>query len=228
MGDPLGETDDPLVFVVPAAGNELRLDGGRRVEFPDLPLPVLRSSLEPFRDAGEIPLGLVVEGILTVLSCDLSEEDREAYRRFLFHLEPRCDELIVAKALVLANQGQTREACTWFMRLVALCPDHASGWMNLGLCLRDLSDLEPSDREELMSLACLAFQRALELDPRLAPAYLYLGCLLRDRGLTDAARPAWRLAAWFDDEPGGVAGSALRLLGDPDPMGAAPGAGDGP
>jgi Flp pilus assembly protein TadD len=204
--------DDGLVYIQLGPSGVIQLEGGRSLELPDIPFPVRRSDLEAYEGSGELPLEVLVEGTLAAL---VSQEDpaiAEDYRRFLFSVEPNVDQLLVAQGLTMAREDRVEEAVARFQSLVHLCPDHAQGWMNLGLCTLDLARRWPHQRDRFQREALRAFRKAVEVDDLLAPAHFYLGCLHRDRGQTSAAREAWRQCLRVrpgDDE---VASSARQLL----------------
>lgn len=203
---------DGLVYIQLGSRGVVQLDGGRSVQLPDIPFPVRRSDLEAYEGTGELPLEVLVEGTLTALVTQEDPSVAEDYRRFLFAVEPNVDQLLVAQGLTMAREDRVEEAVARFQSLVHLCPDHAQGWLNLGLCTLDLARRWPHQRDRFQREALAAFRRAVEVDERLAPAHFYLGCLHRDRGETAAAREAWRQCVRVQPGDDDVARSARQLL----------------
>jgi Flp pilus assembly protein TadD len=73
----------------------------------------------------------------------------------------------------LLRGGKQSEALTWLRVAVALDPDLARGWINLGVALRRTGDAGGAEA---------AYRKALELDPEAVSAYENLASLLRLRG----------------------------------------------
>lgn len=203
---------DGLVYIQLGPHGVVQLEGGRCFPLPDIPLPVRRSDLEAYEGSGELPLEALVEGTLAALVVQDDPRVAEDYRRFLFSVEPHVDQLLVAQGLTMAREDRVEEAAARFQSLVHLCPDHAQGWLNLGLCGLDLARRWPHQRDRFQREALRAFRRAVEVDDRLAPAHFYLGCLHRDRGETSAAREAWRRCVRVQPGDDEVAESARQLL----------------
>lgn len=204
--------DDSLVYIELGKDGVVQLDGGRSVPLPDIPFPVRRVDLEEYRGGSELPLEVLVEGTLEALVRDRDDEKSRDYRRFLFAVEPNVDQLLVAEALTHAREDRVAEARDRFEALVSLCPDHATGWMNLGICAMDLARSRAHLRSAYLAEALEAFLEAVAIDDRLAPAHFYLGCLFRDQGNQPAARKAWRRCVALGPRESDVALSARTLL----------------
>lgn len=204
--------DDSFVYIRLQGGESVQLENGRRIPLPDIPFPVRRVDLEELQGSQELPLSILVEGTLAALVVEEDPDRAEDYRRFLFGVEPNVDQLLVAEALTLAREDRVEQARDRFDVLVALCPDHALGWMNLGLCALDLARRRPAHAAGYRREALEAFLRAVEEDHRLAPAHFYIGCLFRDRGDHDAARCAWRRCVSLRPREDEVSRSARCLL----------------
>ena len=76
-----------------------------------------------------------------------------------------------ADAYYLRQEGRLDEAFTLLAKAIARRPDEAGPHNNMGNLLNDLGLSRPALAE---------YQRALELDPRLADAWYSMGCLLLD------------------------------------------------
>jgi len=212
MARPSALEDDGLVYVQLGEDGVVHLDGGRAVPLPNIPFPIRRQDLEVFEGGDELPVSVLVEGTLAALVRVEEGEVAENYRRFLFTVEPNVDQLLVAEALTLAREDKVQRARDRFQALVHLCPDHAAGWMNLGLCAMDLARRVPVEGARYTSEALEAFLRATEVDDRLAPAHFYLGCLYRDHGDARSARQAWRRCVSLGPYESEVALSARCML----------------
>ncbi len=77
------------------------------------------------------------------------------------------------------QQGRFDDAQHWLRTAVALDPELATAWVNLGVALRRSGDLAAAED---------AYRRALELDPRTYTAYQNLASVLRLRGRVAEAR----------------------------------------
>jgi tetratricopeptide (TPR) repeat protein len=204
--------DDRIVFIRLRGGGTVQLDNGRAIPLPDIPYPIRRSDLDLVQGTQELPLNVLVEGTLEALLLEDDPEKIEDYRRFLFGVEPNVDQLLMAEALTLAGEDRPEQARDRFDVLVHLCPDHALGWMNMGLCSLDLARRNPLVVERHREFALASFLRAVEEDERLAPAHFYIGCLFRDRGEHEAARYAWRHCVSLRPREDEVGRSARSML----------------
>ncbi len=205
-------TDEALVYISLGEHQLVHLEGGREVELPDIPFPVRRADLEAYEGTQELPLQVLVDGVLAALVFEKNPDRSECYRRFLFTVEPNVDQLLVAQGLTFAREDQVERARDRFEELVHLCPDHAQGWMNLGLCLLDLIRQHKGSKNSLQAQAFKAFSKAVEVDDRLAAAHFYLGCLYRDRSEHGQARKCWRRCVSLQPRDDEVAVSARNLL----------------
>lgn len=203
---------EAVVFVEFGTKHWVQLDCGRSIEVPDIPFPLRESDWEVWQTGEDLSVGALVEGALSGLAGELEPEAVESFRRFLFQVEPNVDQLLVAQALTFLGEGRLIEATQRFRTLVQLCPDHAQGWMNLGLCLMDLAKGTPRRRTPYRKQAIEALETSIQIDPRLGPALFYLGCIYRDLGDPIRARKLWRrcVSTGIRDEE--VARSARQLL----------------
>jgi predicted TPR repeat methyltransferase len=90
----------------------------------------------------------------------------------------------------MRERGNLEAALELFRKVVAMDPDHADAHQNLGNCLGRLGRLD----EGLGSL-----RRALELRPRAASAYRYLGAMLYAHDRVEEAAQVY--AAWLSRMP---------------------------
>ncbi len=77
------------------------------------------------------------------------------------------------------QQDRQAEATGWLRTAVAIDPELASAWGNLGVALRRIGDLDGAER---------AYRRAIEVDPRIYSSYANLSALLRLQSRDDEAR----------------------------------------
>lgn len=92
---------------------------------------------------------------------------------------------LVAVAKYYSNRGAEKllraevdEALPWLRTAVALDPELATSWVNLGVARRRVNDLAGAEE---------AYRRALELDPQTHSAYQNMAALLRLRGREEEA-----------------------------------------
>jgi SAM-dependent methyltransferase/Tfp pilus assembly protein PilF len=113
-------------------------------------------------------------------------------------------------ALVLQALGRGAEVAAHYERAVALKPDFAVAWMNLGNVRKEQA--RPAD-----AIAC--YRRVLAIDPRAAPAHYNIANVLAQEGELDAAvagyRQALALAPDFAEAHNNL-GNACRELGRTD------------
>lgn len=98
-------------------------------------------------------------------------------------LEPVSDRVALAKyysnrGAEVLMAGDVAAALPWLEAAVALDPQLATSWVNLGVARRRISDLAGAED---------AYRRALEADPRTHSAYHNLAALLRLRGREEEA-----------------------------------------
>lgn len=191
------------------------LEEGRRISLPAMPFPLRKADLEAYRGQREVPLEVLVEGALLALQDRLPPERVEDLRRFLFEVEPRLDQLLLARGLTQLQAGRADLARAELAALVHLCPDHAEGWSNLGVCLLELGAQGSLHAASWRREAHQALQRALELDPASAPAQFWFGCAQRDLGDEGGAAESWRRSIELAGGEGEIAREAARLLEAP-------------
>src|SRR6195952_4067728 len=78
-------------------------------------------------------------------------------------------ELHFARATALNALGQHARACAAFARSLALQPDHAASWLNMGNASADLDDLASAET---------LYRTAIRLAPAMAEAHASLGYVL--------------------------------------------------
>jgi Flp pilus assembly protein TadD len=121
---------------------------------------------------------------------------------------PDDGELHFARATALNALGQHTKACAAFARAVALRPDHAASWLNMGNASADLGDLVSAET------LC---RTAIRLDPHLPEAHASLGHILTLLGrlleAIEACETAIRLRPDFAQAHWNLAIAAL-LSGD--------------
>ena len=86
---------------------------------------------------------------------------------------PNDPELHFARGTALNALGQHTKACAAFARTLALRPDHAASWLNMGNASADLDDIVVAET---------LYRTAISVDPALAEAHGSLGYLLTVQG----------------------------------------------
>lgn len=87
--------------------------------------------------------------------------------------EPNDAELHFLRATALNGLGQSSKACAAFARALALKPDHAASWLNMGNASADLDDMESAEA------MC---RTAIRLDPAQPEAHASLAYILTRQG----------------------------------------------
>jgi Flp pilus assembly protein TadD len=117
-------------------------------------------------------------------------------------------ELHFARGTALTAVGQPARACAAFARALALQPDHAPSWLNMGNASADLDDLDSAET---------LYRTAIRLDATLPEAHASLGYLLTMQGRLPeaiaACETAIRLKPDFSQAHWNLA-IALLLSGD--------------
>jgi Flp pilus assembly protein TadD len=138
----------------------------------------------------------------------------ENHKLVLLHTEegllqtPDDAELHFARGTALNRLGQPSLACTAFARALALQPDHAPSWLNMGNASADLDDLTSAET---------LYRTAISLDATLPEAYASLAYLLTMQGrlpeAIEACETAIHLSPDFSQAHWNLA-IALLLSGD--------------
>jgi Flp pilus assembly protein TadD len=98
---------------------------------------------------------------------------------------PNDSELHFSRGTGLNALGRHAEACVALSRALALRPDHAPSWLNMGNAAADLNDFATAEN---------LYRTALDLDPGLAEAHASLGYLLTMQGNLPEATEACEAA----------------------------------
>jgi Flp pilus assembly protein TadD len=121
---------------------------------------------------------------------DFSPAPRPSYRR----VQPVSD--LRGVALFYSNRGaeslragRSGEAVAWLRQAVAIDPEFAGAWVNLGVALRREGDAAGAEA---------AYRKALEIDPQTSSAYTNLASMLRTRGRDGEAEALLALATNLD------------------------------
>ena len=138
----------------------------------------------------------------------------ERYEQVVIHANaalvgaPNDPELHFARGTALNALGQHTKACAAFARTLALRPDHAASWLNMGNASADLDDIVVAET---------LYRTAIRVDPALAEAHGSLGYLLTVQGrlpeAVEACETAIRLRPDFAQAHWNLA-IALLLSGE--------------
>jgi predicted TPR repeat methyltransferase len=115
---------------------------------------------------------------------------REVYRRVL-EIAPAHPRALHYAGLLAHQQGRNEEALALIERSVALVPDQADWYSNLGIVLQS---------DQKLDSAICSYRRAIEIDPGHANAHNNLGVLLRATGEPVTAEAAYRTAIRLNPE----------------------------
>ncbi|MEN9208604.1 MAG: tetratricopeptide repeat protein [Gloeomargarita sp. GMQP_bins_120] len=99
------------------------------------------------------------------------------------------------------EQGKSAQAHELFRQVTEIAPTWAWGYYHLGLALRGLNRLPE---------ALAAYQKALELDPNLAPAHQNIGVVWCKLGDLRTAQRHWQQAIALYQQQGSPAGQQLQ------------------
>lgn len=104
------------------------------------------------------------------------------------------------------QQGRFREAERAFLAATRIAPSQAEGWVNLGATLAQLGQLER---------AASFLEKSIVLNPRLLPAVMLLGDVLRLMGNWETMVTVYRQAVALERTPVALnkLASALRIIG---------------
>lgn len=140
--------------------------------------------------SGHVSAGYDIGGA-KVKILDFTPAAEPGYRR----VHPVTD--LRAVALFYSNRGaeslragNAAEALGWLRQAVAIDPEFAGGWVNLGVALRRQGDTAGAEA---------AYRKALEVDPQTSSAYSNLASILRMRGRNNEAATLLALAASADN-----------------------------
>ncbi|HYR29055.1 MAG TPA: tetratricopeptide repeat protein, partial [Thermoanaerobaculia bacterium] len=98
-------------------------------------------------------------------------------------------DVLNAHGIALSELGRNAEAVQKFERVLALDPNHAPAYQNLGIAALRANDLNAAEQH---------LNRALELNPRLPLALNTLGVVYIRRGDANRAYDAWQRAFALD------------------------------
>ncbi|MCP3964372.1 MAG: tetratricopeptide repeat protein [bacterium] len=112
-----------------------------------------------------------------LLVFDFSEHRNEGYKA----VQPLPDLTAIAmfhsnRGAETLQEGRVYDAVSWLRTAVAIDPELAPAWVNLGVTLRRAGDLDGAED---------AYKHALEIDPRMSSAYQNLAALLLFQGRID-------------------------------------------
>jgi Flp pilus assembly protein TadD len=138
--------------------------------------------------SGHVSAGFNASGELKIL--DFTPDAEPAYRQ----VRTLSDETAIGlyhsnRGAELLRAGREAEAMGWLKKAVAIDPDLAGAWVNLGVARRRTGDTAGAEE---------AYRAALEADPATAAAYHNLAALLRMRSQDTEAQELLSLAAKVD------------------------------
>jgi len=137
---------------------------------------------------------LTVEEALAIaiqLQRDDRLEEAEAVYREILKVDPGNPRALHFAGVLAHQMGRSHDAVELIEKSLALVPDVADWYNNLGIVLQGSGHLDK---------AIETYHRAIAIDPGHANAHSNLGVLLRATGKPDAAEAAYRTAIRLDPE----------------------------
>ena len=132
-------------------------------------------------DAARVQFGLL-------LSETGKAQDAEAILAPLAAQEPTA-QILNGYGTAIAEQGRPREAVEQFRRAIALDPNHAPSYQNIGIVALRMNDVQTAQNQ---------LTRALELNPKLPLALNALGVVYARQNQYDRAIDAWKRSVALD------------------------------
>ena len=135
-------------------------------------------------------------------------EEAEVICRELIEEGAISETIFINLAVICGMQGRTQETILLLRKAIAINPNYAEAYSNLGNALKDQGDLQA---------AIDAYRQALVINPNYAEAYSNLGNALKDQGDLQAAIDAYRQALVIKPhyaEAYSNLGNALKDQGD--------------
>ena len=168
--------------------------------------------LASFQEAARLdPESALYHNTLGIVYLHYLSKPTEAQAEFqqAIELDPTYAEAFTNLGVTLAQQGKWSEAVTAYRKAISI-PIYSSpevAYANLGWAYVNLD--KPKEAEE-------AYRTAVQLQPKFAQAYYFLGVVLERQGRKDEARAAFRAARDLDpDSPfGQKAGDLLKAMGE--------------
>ena len=130
-------------------------------------------------------------GIAIQLHQDDRLEEADVVYSEILKVDPKNPRALHFAGVLAHQMGRSTEGVELIERSLALLPDSADWYNNLGIVLQESTHLEQ---------AIEAYHRAIALDPNHANAHSNLGVLLRATGKPDEAEAAYRTAIRLNPE----------------------------
>jgi predicted TPR repeat methyltransferase len=145
---------------------------------------------EPEEPVRELTVDEALEIAIQVHKDDRLEEANAVYGEIL-RVDPANPRALHFAGVLAHQMGRSRDAVELIEKSLALVPDVADWYNNLGIVLQESGQLDK---------AIDAYHRAIAIDPTHANAHSNLGVLLRATGKPDAAEEAYRAAIRLNPE----------------------------
>ena len=169
-------------------------------------------SLAAFQEAARLdPDAPLYHNTLGVVYLHYLSKPTEAQAEFqrAIELDPTYAEALTNLGVTLAQQGKWAEAVTTYRKAISLpmYPSPEVAYANMGWAYLNLD--KPKEAEE-------SYRTAVQLQPKFAQAYYFLGVVLDRQGKKDEAKVAFRMARDLDpDSPfGQKAADLLKAAGE--------------
>jgi len=133
----------------------------------------------------------------------LDPEDRDGKAREQYQLALRLDGRfsppVINLGIIAFRQGKLDEAQAQFDRYLAVSPEDAAGWADLGVLYATRVEKDPNNAEAAAT-GLQAVKRAIQLDPGLATAHKGMGRILAAMGSKAEALKAFQRSLALDYE----------------------------
>ena len=213
-----GDSPDPLegIRYMTLEPGAQRTIGDFRVR-PEIPLPVEVAGGAEALAAKGLSWEAIIAAMLKILAYDRAHRHADYFREFVLAVRPDIDRELTDAGIAKSRSKGNEIATEVFLSLEGLFPAEARHSVNLAIVYEghaaqemQLGHEEKADR--LVDLTFHAYRRALESDPDLADAHLYLANFhLRQQGF-DKAHAELKAYLALEPQEGAKTREARRLV----------------
>lgn len=124
-----------------------------------------------------------------------ADRKEDAINYFAAYLEknPNDVQVIQKVAYLFAQTGKFEEALKWYKRRTEVEPNNPEAFYVIGVICWEKSyrfaDVTPEDRQKLIDTGMQALEKAIQINPDYADAYLYMNLLYREQAKMISADP---------------------------------------
>ncbi len=124
-----------------------------------------------------------------------ADRKEDAINYFAEYLEknPNDVQIIQKVAYLFAQTGKFDEALKWYRRRTEVEPNNPEAYYVIGVICWEKSyrfaDVTPEERQKLIDTGMQALEKAIQINPEYADAYLYMNLLFREQAKMISADP---------------------------------------